>query len=115
MRPESVPTGSVMWCAVAVRVALGVALGAALWAALGAAPLSAVTPDSAAVTRQPQAEHELSREQAVALVQARYGARVVRTDFIDQDGRHLYVFRLLSAAGKVWIVRLDARTGTEVP
>jgi hypothetical protein len=58
--------------------------------------------------------HELSREQAVELVQKRYGARVVRTQFIDQDGRHLYVLRMLSPAGKVWIVRLDAHTGTEV-
>jgi Peptidase propeptide and YPEB domain len=62
-----------------------------------------------------RAEQELSREQAVALVQKRYGARVVRAELLNQDGRHLYVFRLLSAAGKVWIVRVDARTGTEVP
>jgi uncharacterized membrane protein YkoI len=65
--------------------------------------------------RAERAEQELSREQAVALVQKRYGARVVRAALLDQDGRHLYVFRLLSAAGKVWIVRVDARTGTEVP
>jgi len=58
---------------------------------------------------------ELSREQAVALVQKRYGARVVRADSTDQAGRHLYVFRLLSAGGKVWIVRVDARSGVEVP
>jgi uncharacterized membrane protein YkoI len=83
--------------------------------ALGAAPLSAATPNTEAAPQQGRTEHELSREQATALVQTRYGARVVRTDFIDQDGRHLYVFRLLSAAGKVWIVRVDARTGTEVP
>jgi hypothetical protein len=60
-------------------------------------------------------EHELSREQAVVLVQKRYGARVVRADVADQDGRHVYVFRLLSAEGKVWVVRLDARSGTELP
>jgi len=84
-------------------------------AALAAAPLSAATPSTEVAPQQGRAEHELSREQASALVQTRYGARVVRTDFIDQDGRHLYVFRLLSAAGKVWVVRIDARTGTEVP
>jgi len=66
-------------------------------------------------TLEVRAEQELSRQQAVALVQKRYGARVVRAELLDQDGRHLYVFRLLSAAGKVWIVRVDARTGTEVP
>jgi len=58
-------------------------------------------------------EHE-ARGRA-ALVQKRYGARVVRADSTDQAGRHLYVFRLLSAGGKVWIVRVDARSGAEVP
>jgi hypothetical protein len=51
----------------------------------------------------------------MALVQKHYGARVVRTDIADQGGRRLYVFRLLSSGGKVWIVRVDARSGTEVP
>jgi hypothetical protein len=64
---------------------------------------------------QAHPEHELSREQAVALVQKRYGARVVRADIAAQDGRHVYVCRLLSADGKVWIVRVDARSGTEMP
>jgi uncharacterized membrane protein YkoI len=80
---------------------------------LGVAGLSAAAPKP-----EPPAAHasaELSRQQAVALVEKRYGARVVRTEFLDQEGRHVYVFRLLSAAGKVWIVRLDAHSGTEVP
>ena len=64
---------------------------------------------------QTRAEPELSREQAVALMQKRYGARVVRADIAGQDGRHIYVMRLLSAGGKVWIVRVDARSGTELP
>jgi len=77
-------------------------------ATANASPANSVAPAPA------NPAHELSREQAVELVQKRYGARVVRTQFIDQDGRHLYVLRLLSPAGKVWIVRLDAHTGTEV-
>ena len=87
--------------------------------ALGIVGLCAASPQLEAepvpVPRQARAEPELSREQAVALVQKRYGARVVRAEFLDQDGRHVFVFRLLSAAGKVWIVRVDARTGTKVP
>jgi uncharacterized membrane protein YkoI len=61
--------------------------------------------------------HEVSREQATQMLQNRYGdaARVVRTDVIEQGGRRVYVFRLLSANGRVWIVRIDARTGAEVP
>jgi hypothetical protein len=60
---------------------------------------------------------EISREQALQLLQKRYGnaARVVRTDVIEQAGRHVYVFRLLSVNGRVWVVRLDAQNGAEVP
>jgi uncharacterized iron-regulated membrane protein len=87
--------------------------------ALAVAGLCAASPklesEPVPAPMQARAEHELSREQAVALVQKRYGARVVRAEFLDQDGRHVFVFRLLSAGGKVWMVRVDARTGTEVP
>jgi hypothetical protein len=58
---------------------------------------------------------ELSPTQATALVQKRYAARVVRASSSQAGGRHLYVFLLLSPDGKVWTVRLDARTGSEVP
>ena len=94
------------------RAWLAGALSAAV--AVGAvAPCPASPADTAPA--ETAAEHELSREQAMALVQQRYGARVVRADIADQGGRHLYVFRLLSSAGKVWIVRVDARSGAEVP
>ena len=82
---------------------------------LGAVAISAASPPAAAQPPETRAEQELSRGQAVAMVQQRYGARVVRADVADQNGRRLYVFRLLSAGGKVWIVRVDARSGTEVP
>jgi hypothetical protein len=84
-------------------------------AALGGPALSAAQPPSPSPPAESRAAPELSREQAVALVQKRYGARVVRADIADQGGRRLYVFRLLSSAGKVWIVRVDARGGMEVP
>jgi uncharacterized membrane protein YkoI len=63
-----------------------------------------------------RADHELTRTQAMALVQRRYAARVVRTSSAAEDGgRHVYVFRLLSEGGKVWTVRIDARNGAELP
>jgi hypothetical protein len=81
------------------------------------APLGAeavATPGAAALP--PAAGNELSKAQAIALVQGRYGARVVRTTVSqDKGGRPLYVFRLLSGSGKVWTVRIDAHTGAEVP
>ena len=64
----------------------------------------------------PAVGNELSKAQAIALVQGRYRARVVRTTVSqDKGGRPLYVFRLLSGSGKVWTVRIDAHTGAEVP
>jgi uncharacterized membrane protein YkoI len=62
-----------------------------------------------------RAQPELTRVQATQIVQKRYGARVVRASDSDEGGRHLYVFKLLSDAGKVWIVRIDAHSGAEVP
>jgi len=62
-----------------------------------------------------RAEPELTRVQATEIVQKRYAARVVRASDTDEGGRHLYVFKLLSEAGKVWIVRVDAHSGAEVP
>ena len=91
----------------------GVAYAAA--AMVGAALVSAAPPQERVMPVETRAEPELSRAQAMALVQKHYGARVVRTDIADQGGRRLYVFRLLSSGGKVWIVRVDARSGTEVP
>jgi hypothetical protein len=65
--------------------------------------------------RDPHAQ-QLSRAQIVALVQRRYRARVVRTHLLqDANGRALYEFRLLSSAGKVWTVRIDAYSGAELP
>jgi uncharacterized membrane protein YkoI len=60
---------------------------------------------------------EISREQAAQMLRQRYGnaAEVVRTDVVEDNGHRLYVFRLLSVNGKVWIVRIDAKSGAEVP
>lgn len=61
-----------------------------------------------------RAEHELTQTQAAAMVQQRYAARVVRASSVEQGGHHVFVFRLLSQAGKVWEVQIDARSGAEV-
>lgn len=74
-------------------------------------PAGRACPAEAAPAAQ---AHELSREQAAALVEHRYAARVVRAVTEGEAGHHLYVFRLLSPVGKIWEVRIDARTGTEV-
>jgi hypothetical protein len=86
-----------------LRIGWVLSLGLLLWSARPASPA-----DTAG-------DRELSPTQAAALVQRRYAARVVRASSSNDGGRHLYVFLLLSQGGKVWTVRLDARTGAEVP
>jgi uncharacterized membrane protein YkoI len=54
----------------------------------------------------------VSMDQAVRMVEERYRARVVKAQTELDDGRTLYVLRLLNDAGKVWTVRVDASSGS---
>jgi hypothetical protein len=53
----------------------------------------------------------ISLDQAVSRAEAQYNARVVRTDVVDEDGRKVYVLKLLSEKGRVFTVRIDANSG----
>jgi uncharacterized membrane protein YkoI len=53
----------------------------------------------------------ISLDEAVSRAEAQYHARVVRTDVQDEDGRKVYVLKLLSENGRVFTVRIDAATG----
>ena len=53
----------------------------------------------------------ISLDEAVSRAEAQYHARVVRTDVQDEDGRKVYVLKLLSENGRVFTVRIDASTG----
>jgi hypothetical protein len=53
----------------------------------------------------------ISLDQAVSRAEAQYNARVVRTDVVDEDGRKVYVLKLLSESGRVFTVRVDADSG----
>lgn len=55
---------------------------------------------------------DMSIDQAVRMVEERYHARVVKVETQHDDGRTLYVLRLLNDAGKVWTVRVDAMSGS---
>ena len=56
----------------------------------------------------------ISMDQAIDIAQRRYKARVVRADVSEAKGRRVYVLRLLSDQGRVWTVRIDAETGSEI-
>lgn len=53
----------------------------------------------------------VSMDQAVRMVERRFHARVVKAETERGNGRTVYVLRLLSDAGKVWTVRVDAADG----
>jgi uncharacterized membrane protein YkoI len=56
----------------------------------------------------------MSLDQAVAMVQAKYGAQVMRANTVQEDGRAVHYIRLMSAdRSRVWTVRVDAATGRE--
>jgi uncharacterized membrane protein YkoI len=73
-------------------------------------------PGSAAGVDRPVTSHEafrdgISLDEAVSRAERQYRARVVRTDVVDEDGRTVYVLKLLSEDGRVFTVRIDAATG----
>ena len=53
----------------------------------------------------------MSLDEAVRKAEAQFRARVVRTEVQDEDGRKVYVLKLLSEDGRVITVRIDAATG----
>jgi uncharacterized membrane protein YkoI len=56
----------------------------------------------------------MSLDQAAAMVQAKYGAQVMRANTVQEDGRLVHYIRLMSAdRSRVWTVRVDAATGRE--
>jgi len=90
--------------------------------AAGFAPLSMahalpgqLTGGSASAHRAPlTAVHRdgVSLDEAVSRAERQFGARVVRTEVQDEDGRKVYVLKLLSDDGRVFTVRIDAATGS---
>jgi uncharacterized membrane protein YkoI len=95
-----------------VRATLLVLLPAA--AVAGAAP-GVLTPASAlpsGATPLVMPRSALSMDEAVRMVQEHYHARVVKAQTETEEGRTLYVLRLLNEAGKVWTVRVDAASGS---
>jgi uncharacterized membrane protein YkoI len=55
--------------------------------------------------------HVMSLDEAVSMAERRFQARVVRADSQQENGRTVYVLRLLNESGRVWTVRVDAATG----
>jgi uncharacterized membrane protein YkoI len=54
----------------------------------------------------------ISMDQAVKMAEQHFHARVVKAETERDNGRTVYVLRLLNDAGRVWTVRVDAANGT---
>ena len=100
--------------------ALGAALAIAMVSAMVSAkamPPQATWPSQFRPARfdaSTQQATGMSLDQAVAMVQARYGARAVKANTVEEDGRVTHYIRLISAdRPRVWTVRVDAATGRE--
>ena len=82
-------------------------------AAAGAA--SDAPPSTAPATPEPAVivltAASISMDQAVKLAEQRFHARVVKAGTEQENGRTVYVLRLLNEAGRVWTVRVDAASG----
>jgi uncharacterized membrane protein YkoI len=75
-------------------------------------PAGAGAPDTrAAPAPTMTTSSTVSMDQAVKMVERRFHARVVKAETERDNGRTVYVLRLLNDAGKVWTVRVDARDG----
>lgn len=85
------------------------------WAGIGLIGWLAVMPvllgHGPAVTAAEHAGSDVGRKRIIEMAEQRYHARVVRVDNITVEGRAAFQLRLLSDAGRIWTVRVDARNG----
>lgn len=69
-------------------------------------------PDPATVMAEGS---DANRNRVIQEAQKRYNAQVVRVTEVTVSGRRAYELRLLSNQGRVWMVRIDAESGQELP
>jgi uncharacterized membrane protein YkoI len=68
------------------------------------------------IDRRPRQEYRIepvgvSLDQAVEMAQRRYRAKAIKAETVQKGERRIHHIRLLSAEGKVWMVRVDAQSG----
>jgi len=79
---------------------------------VGASAAAATAAPAEPAGRAVMARAAVSMDQAVKMVEQRYRARVVKAETHKENGRTVYVLRLLNDSGKVWTVRVDAADGS---
>ena len=83
-----------------------------LWLPVVGAALPAASAAAGEPVGRTVASAAVSMDQAVKMVEQRYRARVVKAEAQKDNGRTVYVLRLLNDSGKVWTVRVDATDGS---
>lgn len=53
----------------------------------------------------------ISMDEAVKMAEQHFRARVLKSTTEQENGHTVYVLRLLNDAGRVWTVRMDAKSG----
>ena len=86
-------------------------LAALAWSVGTAGPAVAAPPQRTVVGNIVLATGGMSLNQAIAMVERRFRARVVRSDVRQEGNRTIYVLRLLDDAGNAQVVRVDAASG----
>ena len=86
------------------------------WVLAIVAALAFVVPAGGASEEQRRpmviAAASVSMEQAVKMAEQRFKAKVVRAETQSNEGRTVYVLRMLKEFGRVWTVRVDASNGS---
>lgn len=93
------------------RLVLLVLLGAALACAAALAPLAHADNDDKRIRRLQNSGDILPLEQIFNRARAVKQGRILDADLDEDDGRLVYEIELLDARGRVWEMKLDARTG----
>jgi uncharacterized membrane protein YkoI len=79
--------------------------------AASCAPVPATAAPRRTACAAGSATANISMDEAVKMVEKRYHARVVRAVTQRDNGRTVYMLRLLNDAGRVWTVHVDAASG----
>jgi uncharacterized membrane protein YkoI len=84
--------------------------------ALALAGMPLIVAAQELIDRRPRPEYRIdpvgvSLDQAVEMAQRRYRAKAVKAETVQSGERLVHNIRLLSAEGKVWTVRVDAKSG----
>jgi uncharacterized membrane protein YkoI len=83
-------------------------------AALLASALCANAAPASQISYSTLQARGISLEQAIAMVQAKYGAKVMKANSVEEGGRVVHYIRLMTQdRSRVWTVRVDAATGQE--